>query len=122
MTSPDAASPQAGTAAPAEAARPRPRRDLSPLSRLAPFVRAHRGDALLSGLFLTLSTTSTNSLTFAPRRLAGNGLASHAATSINQAFLVLGAVALALALSTGGRFFFTHKLGERVVADLREAL
>jgi ATP-binding cassette subfamily B protein len=122
MTSPDAASPQAGTAAPAEAARPRPRRDLSPLSRLAPFVRAHRGDALLSGLFLTLSTTSTIGLTFALRRMADKGLASHAATSINQAFLVLGAVALALALSTGGRFFFTHKLGERVVADLREAL
>jgi ATP-binding cassette subfamily B protein len=126
MTSVDGVSPEAGPAgrdtAPSEAVSRRPRRDLSPLSRLRPFVRAHRGDAILSGVFLTLSTTFTIGLTFALRRMADRGLASHAAGSINEAFLVLGAVALALALSTGGRFFFTHKLGERVVADLREAL
>ncbi|MBV8682946.1 MAG: ATP-binding cassette domain-containing protein [Caulobacteraceae bacterium] len=126
MTSPDAGSPDAGPAgravAPSEVAARRPRRDLTPLSRLYPFVGAHRGDAILSVVFLTLSTTFTIGLTFALRRMADRGLASHAAGSINQAFLILGAVALGLALSTGGRFFFTHKLGERVVADLREAL
>ena len=86
-------------------------------------MRAHRGDAILSGVFLTLSTTFTIGLTFALRGMADRGLASHAAGSIDQALLILGAVvSCALALSTGGRFFFTHKLGERVVADLREAL
>ena len=123
MTSFDAASSESGPAGRAVApATRRPRRDLSPLSRLFPFVRAHRSDAILSGVFLTLSTASTIGLTFALRHMADRGLASHAATSIDKAFLILGAVALALALSTGGRFFFTHKLGERVVADLREAL
>jgi ATP-binding cassette subfamily B protein len=126
MTSVDTASVEAGPATPevpsAEVRGRRPRRDLTPLSRLAPFVRAHRGDAILSGVFLTLSTTFTIGLTFALRGMADRGLASHAAGSIDQAFLILGAVALCLALSTGGRFFFTHKLGERVVADLREAL
>ena len=57
MTSVDTASAEAGPAAgdvpSAQVRGRRPRRDLTPLSRLAPFVRAHRGDAILSGVFLT---------------------------------------------------------------------
>jgi ATP-binding cassette subfamily B protein len=105
------------------AARPRAaRRDLSPLRRLGPLVRAHWGDAALAGVFLTVSTTATLSLTFAVRLMADRGLASHAAGEINRVFLILAGVATVLALSTGGRFYFVQKLGERVVADLRTAL
>jgi ATP-binding cassette subfamily B protein len=85
-------------------------------------VRAHWGDAVLAGIFLTLSTTATLSLTFAVRLMADRGLASHSASEINRVFLILAGVATALALSTGGRFYFVQKLGERVVADLRTAL
>ncbi len=98
------------------------RGDLSPLRRLGPLVRAHWGDAVLAGIFLTLSTTATLSLTFAVRLMADRGLASHSASEINRVFLILAGVATALALSTGGRFYFVQKLGERVVADLRTAL
>jgi ATP-binding cassette subfamily B protein len=73
-------------------------------------------------MFLTLSTTATLSLTFAVRLMADRGLASHSASEINRVFLVLASVATLLALSTGGRFYFVQKLGERVVADLRTAL
>ncbi len=105
------------------AARPRAGRgDLSPLRRLGPLVRAHWSDAALAGMFLTLSTTATLSLTFAVRLMADRGLASHSASEINRVFLVLASVATLLALSTGGRFYFVQKLGERVVADLRTAL
>jgi ATP-binding cassette subfamily B protein len=100
----------------------RARRDLTPLRRLRPLVAAHRADALLCAVFLTLSTASTLALPVALRLMADKGLAAHTAGAIDRSFLVLAGVAAALAVATGGRFYFTHKLGERVVADLREAL
>jgi ATP-binding cassette subfamily B protein len=106
----------------APAATRRPRRDLSPLRRLRPFVGAHRLDAILCGVFLVFSTASTLALPVALRLMADKGLAAHTAGAIDRSFLALAAVAAALAVATGGRFYFTHKLGERVVADLREAL
>ncbi len=115
----DAASPLSDASAPPSS---RPRRDLSPLGRLTPFVGAHWGDAALSGLFLTLSTASTLAFTFALRLMADKGLATHAAGLIDRAFLILAGVAVALAVTTGARFYFVNKLGERVVADLRTAL
>jgi ATP-binding cassette subfamily B protein len=100
----------------------RPRRDLKPLARLAPFIAAHRWDAILAGLFLIVSASATMALTFAVRQMADRGLASQSGPMIDRAFLVLALVAGVLALSTGGRFYFITKLGERVVADLRAAL
>ncbi|HWF01855.1 MAG TPA: ABC transporter transmembrane domain-containing protein [Caulobacteraceae bacterium] len=103
------------------AAGPR-KRDLTPLRRLAPYIRAHRGDAFFAAFFLLVSTASTLGLTFAVRAMSDRGLASRAAGPIDHAFVILGVVALALAVATGGRFYFISKLGERVVADLRAAL
>jgi ATP-binding cassette subfamily B protein len=96
--------------------------DLRPLSRLGPFIAAHRWDAILAGLFLIVSASATMGLTFAVRQMADQGLASQSAALIDRSFLVLALVAGVLALSTGGRFYFITKLGERVVADLRETL
>jgi len=100
-------------------------RNVGALRRLAPFIAAHWGDALLSGLFLLVSTSATLGLSGAVRLLVdhlGQAQASHAtAASINPWFLLIGAVALTLALATAGRYFFITKLGERVVADLRKA-
>jgi ATP-binding cassette, subfamily B, bacterial len=104
------------------AANSRPRRDLSPLGRLRPFVVAHIWDALAALACLLVSSASTVGLTFALRQMADKGLASQSATMIDRAFLVLAAVAATLAFSTAGRFFFITKLGERVVADIRGAL
>ena len=98
------------------------RRDLRPLSRLAPFVASHRRDAILAGLFLIVSASATMGLTFAVRQMADKGLASQSAAMIDRSFVVLALVAGVLAASTGGRFYFITKLGERVVADLRETL
>src|SRR5665213_3944181 len=79
----------------------RPRgRDLGPLARLAPFVRAHWPDAALAGLFLLLSTSATTGLTFALRWMADRGIASHSASLIGRYFAVLAAVAAILALAT----------------------
>ena len=101
---------------------PARRRDLRPLARLGPYIGDHIADAFLAGLFLLISSSATVGLTFALRGMADRGMASQSAGMINQAFLILAAVAAILALSTGGRFYFITKLGERVVADLRGAL
>jgi ATP-binding cassette subfamily B protein len=103
-------------------AGPAKRRDLRPLARLRPFILAHRLDALLAVVFLLVSSSATVGLTFAVRLMADKGLSSHSAAMIDRAFLVLALVAAVLAVSTGGRFYFITKLGERVVADLRAAL
>ncbi|HWS40374.1 MAG TPA: ABC transporter transmembrane domain-containing protein, partial [Arenimonas sp.] len=42
--------------------------------------------------------------------------------SINESFILLFGVAIALALATALRFFFVSLLGERVIADLRKKL
>ncbi len=101
---------------------PRRRPALAPLARLMPYVAAHRGDATLAGLFLLASTGSTLGLTFAVRTMADRGFASHTAVEVDATFALLAIVAGVLAVSTGGRFFFIHRLGERVTADLRAAL
>ncbi len=103
-------------------ASPVKRRDLRPLARLGPFIGGHMADAILAGMFLIVSATATMGLTFAVRHMADRGLASESGHAINQAFLILAAVAAVLAMSTGGRFYFITKLGERVVADMRATL
>ncbi len=102
-------------------APPKPR-DLSPLARLTPFLKAHTSDAVLGAIALLFSTSATVALTFALRWLADQGIASHTAALIGRYFLILSAAVSLLALATAARFYFVTRLGERVVADLRIAL
>ena len=101
-------------------------RNVRALGRLAPFVAAHASDAALSLFFLLISTGSTLGLSGAVRLLVDHlsqAQRAHATpASVDPWFVMIGAVALALALATAGRYFFITKLGERVVADLRKAV
>jgi ATP-binding cassette subfamily B protein len=98
-------------------------RDLKPLGRLWPFIRAHWGTAAAAGCFLLVSTTATLGLTGAARLVVNQGFARGGSTqAINHYFLILGAVAVVLAAATALRFYFVTQLGERVVADLRQSL
>ncbi|WP_460811901.1 ABC transporter transmembrane domain-containing protein [Luteimonas pelagia] len=97
----------------------------APVARLRslwPFVRRHRG---LFGAWLAAlaaSSTATLSLPVAFRTMIDRGFSAGGGAAIDQAFLLLFAVAVALALATAARFYFVSLLGERVVADLRERL
>ena len=95
-------------------------RDLRPLSRLTPFVLAHAGDAFLSAFFILLSAAALLALTWGLKHMVDRGVSLRSEGDLIRAFLALSAVAVVLALSTGLRIFFTLKLGERVVADLRK--
>ncbi len=97
-------------------------RDVRPLARLRPYVVAHRGDALLAGLFLSLSTASTLALTGAARLVTDHGFAAGSAAAVNRYFVLAVVVAMLLAGATAARFYFVSKTGERVTADLRRDL
>jgi ATP-binding cassette subfamily B protein len=106
------------------AARRGKSRNVGALRRLAPFIAAHWSDAALSALFLIVSTSATLGISCAVRQLVdhlGRAQQAHASViSVDSWFVLLGVVALTLAVGTAGRYFFITKLGERVVADLRK--
>ncbi|MDO8409321.1 MAG: ABC transporter transmembrane domain-containing protein [Phenylobacterium sp.] len=107
-----------------EAAARRPRsRNVGALRRLVPFARRRGGDALWALIFLLTATAATLGLSGAVRLLVDAltqpGMSS---AQVDLWFALIGAVAVALALSSALRYFFVTKLGERVVADLRKAV
>ena len=104
-----------GSAATAPAKAP-----VGTLRALWPFVRAHRGLFAAWLVALACSSSATLSLPVAFRRMIDQGFSSGA--NIDRAFVLLFAVALALALATAARFYFVTLLGERVVADMRDRL
>jgi ATP-binding cassette subfamily B protein len=101
-------------------------RNIKSLSGLLPFVGAHKTDAFAALFFLSLATASMLGLSGALRilvdKITGANAAQASAAAVDPWFLLLFAMAVVLALSSAGRYFFVTKLGERVVADLRRKL
>src|SRR5258707_4877205 len=95
-------------------------RDLSPLARLWPLLMRHWPEALAGLTFLLLSTAALLALTGGARMVLDEGFALQNRATLQQVFLWLGATAGALAITTGLRLYFTYKLGERIIADLRQ--
>ena len=108
-----------------EAQRRRPAKRVRPILRLLPFLAVYRGMVALAVLALILATLATLAIPMAGGRLvdllneADNGAT---AAFIDRYFLALIAVALVLGVASAARFYFVSWLGERVVADLRQAV
>ena len=101
------------------------------LSGLVPFLRPYKGRIALAGFFLVMAAVATLVFPLALRSLIDGGLVnanSTAATKGEQLLLLrthffeLFAVAAALGLFSAGRFYMVSWLGERVTADLRNAV
>jgi len=102
---------------------------LHPLRGLLPFVAPYRGQIAVALLFLLLAAGATLALPYAVRLLVDQGLALPAGsevgarlTAIRSHFGGLFAVAAALGVFTAARFFMVTWIGERVTADLRQAV
>ncbi|HMP62494.1 MAG TPA: ABC transporter transmembrane domain-containing protein, partial [Phenylobacterium sp.] len=107
-----------------EAAERRPRsRNIGALRRLAPFASRRPGEVAGALVFLVTAAAATLGLSGAVRLLV-DALTAPDVTGaqVNLWFGLIGAVALVLALSSALRYFFVTRLGERVVADLRQAV
>ncbi len=104
----------------ADAFRREADRGIRPLTRLLPLIADHWLDAALGLIFLLLSSGALLAMTAGVRVVVDQGFHLHSRGELETLFLWLGLLAGSLALSTGFRLYFTYKLGERVIADLRE--
>ena len=96
------------------------------LSGLLPFLRPYRGFIALAGLFLVLAAGATLLFPLALRSLIDGGLVGadrgDQVMALRQHFLALFGVAVALGAFSAARFYTVSWLGERVTADLRNAV
>ncbi len=101
------------------------------LSGLVPFLRPYWGRIALAGVFLVLAAIATLVFPLALRSLIDGGLVNsnmsaagkgEQLVALRSHFFELFAVAAALGLFSAGRFYTVSWLGERVTADLRNAV
>ncbi|MCW5650223.1 MAG: ATP-binding cassette domain-containing protein [Ramlibacter sp.] len=96
------------------------------LSGLVPFLRPYRRRIALAGVFLVLAAMATLVFPLALRGLIDGGLsAADKGTQLlamREHFLELFGVAAALGLFSASRFYLVSWLGERITADLRNAV
>ncbi len=97
-------------------------RSLKPLSRLMPFLFRYRTQMLVAGVFLVLAAASTLVVPVAVRRVIDNGFSGENAAFVDQYFSVMLLVVALLAVSSAGRYYFVTWIGERVTADVRDAV
>ena len=94
---------------------------VSALSGLVPFLRPYKLMVLLSGIALVFTATISLILPMAVRRVV-DGFSEDNTALLDQYFGAALAIAAALAVGTGLRYFLVTRLGERVVADMRKAV
>ncbi|HWI78658.1 MAG TPA: ABC transporter transmembrane domain-containing protein, partial [Ramlibacter sp.] len=96
------------------------------LSGLLPFVRPYWGRIALAGVFLIMAAVATLVFPVALRGLIDGGLSAadkgKQLVALREHFLELFGVAVALGMFSAARFYTVSWLGERVTADLRNAV
>jgi len=96
------------------------------LSGLLPYVRPYRGRIALAGIFLVAAAVSTLVFPLALKGLIDQGLVAAdpgaRVLALRDHFLALFAVGAALGVFSAARFYMVSWLGERITADLRNAV
>jgi len=107
-------------ASPSEPARPTPKS----LSGLLPFLLPYRARIALALLFLALAAASTLLFPIALRQLIDGGLIAPDGDppTLRAHFFLLFGVAVAVGVFSAARFYMVSWLGERVTADVRNAV
>ncbi|AXK38683.1 ABC transporter transmembrane domain-containing protein [Crenobacter cavernae] len=107
---------------PATTAIPAPVRRVTPLAGLLPFLRPYRWLGLLAFVALGIAAGATLVLPVAFRNLIDRGFSPASQGHIDRYFLLLFGVSVVLAVATAARFYLVSWLGERVTADVRNAV
>ncbi|MFU8894787.1 MAG: ABC transporter transmembrane domain-containing protein [Gammaproteobacteria bacterium] len=97
-------------------------RNLRPLRDLAPFLKPYRGMLLAALAALLLAAGATLSLPVAVRFMIDEGFSAESAAHVDRYFLAMFGIASLLAIATSLRYYLVSWLGERIVADVREAV
>jgi ATP-binding cassette subfamily B protein len=98
------------------------RRSLRPLWGLVPFVGRYKGRAVAALIALTVAAVATLAVPIAVRRMIDNGFDPTRAGLIDEYFWAMILVVAVLATASAMRYYLVTSLGERVVADLRDAV
>lgn len=96
------------------------------LSGLLPFLRPYKGRIALAGVFLVLAAGATLAFPIALKGLIDQGFIAtepgDRLMQLREHFLALFAVGAALGLFSSARFYMVSWIGERITADLRNAV
>jgi ATP-binding cassette subfamily B protein len=122
-----ASSPASASASEAASATAPARKGaLAALRGLLPFLRPYRRQFVLAGIALVVAAGATLAIPYAFKQMIDHGFGASAGTRsvehVNATFLALFGVASVLAVATAARFYTVSWLGERVTADIREAV
>jgi ATP-binding cassette subfamily B protein len=110
-------------ATPEEEARNRPRgKSLRPLLQLVPYLRPYRGMLLLAIGALLIASALMLALPVAGRYVIDHGFTSNDARTINRYFLNFGGLIVLFCAFASARYYLLSWVGERVVADVRNAV
>ncbi|MGO1118444.1 ABC transporter transmembrane domain-containing protein [Rhodovibrionaceae bacterium A322] len=99
-----------------------PSRNIQVLSYLWQFLRPYRLQILGALTALVVAASTVLVLGFGLRKLVDEGFSGNDSQLLDQAVLGLVGVVLVLAIATYSRYFLVSWLGERVVADIRQAV
>jgi len=103
-------------------AKPAGRRNVRPLLGLMPFVARYKARAAAALVALLLAAIATLAVPIAVRRMIDNGFDPGRAGLIDEYFGVMILVVAVLACASAMRYYLVTTIGERVVADLRDAV
>ena len=107
------------------AAREPGRSSLATLRGLVPFLVPYKRQFLMAGVALVVAAGATLAIPYAFKQMIDLGFGAAGSKSIahvDRYFLALFAVASVLAVATAARFYTVSWLGERVTADIRNAV
>jgi ATP-binding cassette subfamily B protein len=97
-------------------------KSVRPLRALVPFLRRYRGMILLALVALLVAAGALLTLPVAVRYVIDRGMATKDTATINFYFLAFILAAAVYGLFAAFRFYLVTWIGERVVADIRDAV
>jgi ATP-binding cassette subfamily B protein len=98
---------------------------LATLKGLVPFLAPYKRRFLMAGVALVVAASATLAIPYAFKQMIDLGFGAAGSKSIEHVdlyFLALFGVASVLAVATAARFYTVSWLGERVTADIRDAV
>ena len=98
------------------------KRDIGQLRFMLRFLKPYRGRVALASLALVVGVVAVLAFGPALRRIVDMGFDPQHVGHVNWYFLAMFGVVVLLAAATAARFALVSWLGERVVADIREAV
>ncbi|AZP13224.1 ABC transporter transmembrane domain-containing protein [Undibacterium parvum] len=101
-----------------------PKSSISTLKGLIPFLLPYKRQFFLAGIALVVAACATLAIPYAFRQMIdlGFGGGDRNIQHVDLTFLALFGVAVILGIATAARFYMVSWLGERVTADIRNAV